>query len=126
MHARLIVSIVMCLVLNIVGVMGQLPVKAWIVMESEVHSYLLKANVQNVGHNSLTLRYIFEVTKKERAGDTKTIQKGIFTVLDKSISSLSESRISLSKGDKLMAKLLIYQDNLIVAQDSVVLQGDNY
>ncbi|MUP38204.1 hypothetical protein [Labilibaculum euxinus] len=126
MYARLTVSVVMCFVLNTVGVMGQLPVKALIVMESEVHSCLLKANVQNVGHSPLTLRYIFEVTKKGHAGDTKTIQKGIFTILDKSISALSESRINLSKADKLIAKLSIYQDNLIVAQDSVVLQGDNY
>ncbi|MBN2595281.1 MAG: hypothetical protein JXR82_00680 [Marinifilaceae bacterium] len=126
MHAKLVVLVVMCFILNAVGGMGQLPVEASIVIESEVQNHLLKANVKNIGSNALTLRYIFVVTKNGVAGTSKTTQKGTFTVLEKNISSLSESRINLRKGDKLMAKLLIYQDNMIVAQDSVVFHGDNY
>ncbi len=126
MLPKIIMVIIMCFCCTTLEIKDKFLVRAWIDIEGEAQNMLVKANVQNYGNKALSLSYILKVTKKGRAGCSNTMQKGAFIATEMSITSLSESSMNLSKSDELMAKLLIYHDNMIVAQDSVVFHGDNY
>lgn len=126
MLTKSIVLIFMCLYFNVLGVDKESCVRVWIDIEGEVQNLSLKANLMNNGNQVLSLNYVLNVTKKGRSGETNSLQKGAFVVANNKIIFLSEARMHLRKGDELIAKLLIYHDEVIVAQDSVVYHGDNY
>ncbi len=126
MFPKAVVVVVMYFCFNTFQVANQLPVKASIEIEGEVQNLSVKANLHNYGNKAISLSYILEVKKKGRTGYSNTLQKGALVAVEKRITTLSESRMNLSKSDELMAKLLIYHDYKIVAQDSVVFHGDNH
>jgi hypothetical protein len=125
MFLKIIIAITMCFSINTVKLHQEFPVRAWIDMEGKVQNLNVMAKLQNNGDKSLSLSYILEVTKKSHSGSSNSLQKGTFIAPVDKIISLSESRMNLRKGDELIAKLLIYHQNMIVAQDSVVFHGDN-
>lgn len=125
MFPKIIIAITVCFSINIVKLNQEFPVRAWIDIEGEVQNLYVRAKLQNNGDKSLSLSYILEVTKKSHSGSSNSLQKGTFIAPVDKIISLSESRMNLRKGDELIAKLLIYHQNTIVAKDSVVFHGDN-
>ncbi|BAX78520.1 curli-like amyloid fiber formation chaperone CsgH [Labilibaculum antarcticum] len=125
MFPKIIMVIIMCFCSNTSELKQEFPVRAWIDIEGEVQNLSVKAMFQNNGDNSLSLSYVLNVTKKSQSGSSNSLQKGAFIAPLNKIISLSESRMNLRKDDELIAKLLIYHDNLIVAKDSVVFHGDN-
>ncbi|PKQ64310.1 hypothetical protein BZG02_05700 [Labilibaculum filiforme] len=126
MYTKIIFFVAICFIFNAERVMGQLPVKAWVEVGDKMHCQSLKANIENQGEETFSLRYVFELSKKGASGNSNSIQKGSFILLGGTITTLSESGMNLMKSDRLTAKLFIYHDKVIVAQDSVVLHGDNY
>lgn len=126
MFPKIIIAITLCFSINTLKFNQEFSVKAWIDIEGKVQNLFVKAKFQNNGDKSLSLRYILEVTKKGHSGSSNSLQRGAFIAPVDKIISLSEARMNLRKGDELIAKLLIYHQNMIVAQDSVVFHGDNY
>lgn len=125
MFQKIIILIIMCSCSNTFKLKQELPVRAWIDIEGEIQNLCVTAKLQNIGDTSLSLRYVLEVAKKGHSGSSNSKQKGAFIATVNKTISLSESRMNLRKNDELVAKLLIYHDNVIVAQDSVVFHGDN-
>ena len=121
-----IVLIVLCICINVLGVDKEVPIEVWIDIEGELHDLSLKAKLLNNGDKVLSLSYVFKVTKKGRLGESNYLQKGAFIAAENKITSLSESRMNLRKGDELIARLLVYHDRVMVAQDSVIFHGENY
>lgn len=109
-----------------IKVFSQVSVKAWIEIEGEIQNLSLKSKLKNNGDQALALNYVLKVKKEGRTGNSNTIQKGVFIALGHQVTSLSESRMNLRKGDELIASLFIYHERRIVAQDSVVFHRDNY
>jgi len=102
------------------------PIKAWIEMEGEMSNLRLTAKLQNLGSKIINLDYILKTRKDGRSGHSSTVQKGKVICEKLSILSLSESRINLSPNNNLIVSLKVYHNNLLIAQDSVVLHGDNH
>ncbi|MBL4559986.1 MAG: hypothetical protein COC06_02145 [Bacteroidales bacterium] len=126
MISKLIIFSSLYFCFNVLNIEKQLPVKVWIDIEGELPNLSLKAMLLNNGDKDLSLSYVLKITKKGRLGESNSLQKGAFIAAQNKITSLSESRMNLRKGDKLIARLLVYHDKIIVAQDSVVFHGDNY
>ncbi|RUT80032.1 hypothetical protein [Ancylomarina longa] len=101
-------------------------IKAWIEMEGEVSNLTLTAKLQNLGSKLINLDYILKTEKNGRSGHSSTIQKGKVISEKLTILSLSESRVNLLRNDNLIVSLKVYHNNLLIAQDSVVLHGDNH
>lgn len=125
MFPKIIMVIITCFYSNTSELKQEFPVRAWIDIEGEVQNLSVKAMFQNNGDKALSLSYVLHVTKKSQSGSSNSLQKGTFMAPLNKIISLSDSKMNLRKGDELIAKLLIYHDNLVIAKDSVVFHGDN-
>jgi len=119
-------SLFFCLDSNQINIQNSSIVKAWIEIEGEIQNLSVNAKLQSSKVQAMTFSYVLKTNKKGRSGSSNTIQKGKCIAQNNKIISLSESRMNLTKKDNLVVRLLVYHDNKIVAQDSVVFHGDNY
>jgi len=126
MFPKIIIAITVCVSINTLRLNQKVPVRAWINIEGKVENLYVRAKFENNGDKFLSLGYVLEVTKKGYSGNSNSLQRGKFIAPVNKIITLSESRMNLRKGEELMAKLVIYHQDIIVAQDSVVFHGDNY
>jgi hypothetical protein len=117
------------LLLLIVNVYGtsiiQNKMKAWIELEGEINNLSVSAKFKNTGDQTITIDYVLSTQKVGRSGKSSTSQKGKCISQSNKILSLSEARMNLSEKDNLFVKLFVYHNKKLVAQDSVVLHGDN-
>ncbi|NOU60012.1 hypothetical protein [Marinifilum caeruleilacunae] len=99
--------------------------KAWIELEGEINNLSVCAKFTNYQDQTITIDYVLRTKKVGRSGDTSTSQKGKSIAPTNKILALSEARMNLSRKDNLFVKLFVYHNKKLVAQDSVVLHGDN-
>ena len=100
-------------------------VKAWIEIEGEVQNISISAKLQNLSDQTIAVDYILKTKKEGRSGNSNMIQRGKCISQSQKTISLSESRMNLTRKDDLMISLMIYHNNKLIAQDSVVFHGDN-
>lgn len=119
-------SVSLLLMLNVYGTnMIQSKMKAWIELEGEINNLSVSAKFKNLGDQTITIDYILDTKKVGRSGQSSTSQKGKCISQSNKVLSLSEARMNLSEKDNLFVKLYVYHNKQLVAQDSVVLHGDN-
>ena len=99
--------------------------KAWIELQGEISNLSISAKFENLGDKAVTVDYVLKTEKKGRSGNSTTSQKGKCIAQINKILSLSEARMNLGKKDNLIVSLAVYHNKQLVAQDSVVLHGDN-
>ncbi|MCT4601295.1 MAG: hypothetical protein N4A59_00140 [Marinifilum sp.] len=122
----IIPSILLLLTLNVSGINTlQSKMKAWIELEGEISNLSVCAKFENLGEQTVTIDYLLKTEKKGRSGNSSTSQRGKCISQINKILSLSEARMSLSTKDNLLVRLYVYHNKQLVAQDSVVLHGDN-
>lgn len=99
--------------------------KAWIELQGEISNLSISAKFENSSDKAITVDYVLKTEKKGRTGNSTTSQKGKCIAQINKILSLSEARMNLGKKDNLIVSLSVYHNKQLVAQDSVVLHGDN-
>jgi len=99
--------------------------KAWIEIEDEIKNLTVSAKFQNEGIKAIAINYVLKTKKEGRSGSSISTQQGKFISPINKQYRLSEVRVNLSKKDDLSVKLFVYHNKQLVAQDSVVLHGDN-
>lgn len=99
--------------------------KAWIEIEGEIKNLTLSAKFKNESSNTIAINYVLKTKKEGRSGNSTSTQKGKCISSKNKQLTLSEVRLNLSKKDNLFVSLFVYHNKQLVAQDSVVLHGDN-
>ncbi len=114
------------LIINVTAAQSeQDEMKAWIEIEGEIKNLTLSAKFKNEGSKTIAINYVLKTKKEGRSGNSTSIQKGkCVSPINKQLT-LSEVRMNLSQKDNLFVSLFVYHNKQLVAQDSVVLHGDN-
>ena len=121
----LIFTFVFCISTIVLGQSNNgIKLKAWIEIEGKLHNLLVAARLQNQGKPISSIDYVLKTKKEGRIGNSSTVQKGKCIIQNKNILSLSEARVNLTQSDRLIVNLLIYKNDTLIAQDSVVFQGE--
>lgn len=95
-------------------------IKAWIEIEGELNALSIKAKIENTSQENIFLNYELEMHNRTRVKDKKTLQKGKFLALKKSITALTESRMNVKGTQELCVQIKIFHEDQVVAIDSVV------
>ena len=85
---------------------------------------VMEATVQNLSEKIEAVDYMLETYKLGVSGDSYTTQKGKCKIVPLQCLLVSQSRVSAKAIVKLKIKIKILQENIIIAQDSVVFHGD--
>lgn len=99
--------------------------KAWIEIEGEINNLTLSAKFKNEGGKTIAINYVLKTKKEGRSGNSTSAQKGKCISSKNKQLTLSKVRLNLSEKDNLFVSLIVYHNKQLVAQDSVVLHGDN-
>ncbi|PXX98863.1 hypothetical protein DF185_15930 [Marinifilum breve] len=99
--------------------------KAWIEIEGEIKNLTLSAKFKNEDGKTIAINYVLKTKKEGRSGNSTSTQKGKCISSKNKQLTLSKVRLNLSKKDNLFVSLIVYHNKQLVAQDSVVLHGDN-
>ncbi|WP_421919846.1 hypothetical protein [Marinifilum sp.] len=97
----------------------------WIEMEGKANNLWVSAKFENLDNQTITVDYLLSTKKIGPSGNSSTSQKGKCISKPNKVISLSEARMNLNKKDHLVIKLIVYHNKKLVAQDSVVLHGEN-
>ncbi|MGZ2371463.1 hypothetical protein ACXR6G_16915 [Ancylomarina sp. YFZ004] len=95
-------------------------INAWIEIEGELSSLLVRAKIENTSQKNVFLNYELEMHSRSRIKNKKTLQKGKILVLKGTIIELSESRMNASSTEEICVLIKVLKDDELVAIDSVV------
>lgn len=95
-------------------------INAWVEIEGELSSLLVRAKIENTSQENVFLNYELEMHSRSRIKNKKTLQKGKILALKGSIIELSESRMNARSTDEICVQIKVLKDNELVAIDSVV------
>ena len=83
----------------------------------------IKGYYLNSGTATEKLSYKLYTAKKGRSGNSRNAQGGSFEAAAGEKELLAQTSINVNPGDACTIKLLIYRNNEVVSQDSVVFNG---
>jgi hypothetical protein len=95
-------------------------IKAWIEIEGQLDALRIRAKIENTSQENIFLNYEIEMYNRSRIKNQRTLQKGKFLALKKSIIALSESRMNIRITEELCVQIKVFENNKVIAIDSVV------
>jgi len=99
-------------------------VKAWLHLYRSGPVLVMEANVQNYTEKIKEVDYVLETYKLGVSGNSFTTQKGRCRLAPLKSRLVSQCRVSVQASVKLKVKIKVLQENIIIAQDSIVFHGD--
>ncbi len=99
--------------------------KAWIHTEGK-SMIKISPRFKNNTNQAVTISYKLQTKKTGAAGNSSSMsQQGQHVIQPNQEAALSVSQINIQSREKLDIKLSVYNNNTLIAQDSLVLNGDN-
>ncbi len=99
--------------------------KAWIHTEGK-SMIKITPKFKNNTNQTITISYKLQTKKTGATGNSSSMsQQGKHIIKPNQEATLSVSQINIQSREKLDIKLSVYNNNTLIGQDSLVLDGDN-
>lgn len=107
------------LLVSLLMLPGELPGRARILVGEEVDQWTLHAVFENMDLPAGILNYRLEIRKSGASGTSSTSQSGKVETAPGRADTLAVSRLNVSRGDHLHARLVVLQGDRIIGEDAL-------